>query len=192
MANADARTVRLDNVRLAFPSLFTPKPVSRDKPNELRYQAVLLLPPEANLAVLTAAMAAAMTKKWGKVIQLPSKNNPLHDAGEKSDYAGFLPGWKFISVKSKDRPTVVNRDAVPVTDPALVYPGMWVNAYLDCYAWEHPTGGKGISFGLMAMQLVKDDERLDGRRAATDVFQPLDALPTTGDAGGIDMNAMFG
>jgi hypothetical protein len=180
----DPRSLIID-CRLAFPALFVPKPVSRDKPTELRYQAVLLLPADFDLKPLFAAMAAAMLKKWGKAITLPSKNNPLHDGGEKPEYAGFEPGMKFISVKSKDRPTVVNRAAVPVVDPDTIYPGVYVKAYVEAYGWEHPVGGKGISFALSAVQIVRDGERLDGRRAATDVFSPLAPLDGAADDGAV-------
>lgn len=161
--------------RLSFPSLFTPKPRARGS-EKLTYQATLLLPPGFDKAPFAAAVKAAMMKKWNKIVALGVGKNPLRDAAEK-DYAGYEPGWVYISTNSDRKPSVVDRSNQPVTDPERAYPGMWVRAYLDCFAWDHPTGGKGVSFGLLGIQLLRDGERLDGRRPAADVFEALEPLP---------------
>lgn len=177
--------VRTPEVRLAFPALFEPKPRSKDKPDVKTFQAVLLIPPSVKKELFTNAIKAAMIEKWGKVIPLPASKNPLRDCAEKPGLAGYEAGWTYINTHSKFKPGVVDRLLVPVTDPSKVYPGMWVKAHINAFVWDHPTGGKGVSFGLNAIQLVRDDERLDGRVDATALFEPLDApAPTSGTEGG--------
>jgi hypothetical protein len=173
--------------RLAFPALFVPKPRTREVkmdpkgvpiPPELYYQATLLLPPTVDLRPFHTAMLAACTAKFGREFRLPANKNPIRDCAEK-DLAGYDEGWHFVAASSKTRrPGVVNRLNEPVTDPAMVYSGMWIRAYLNAFAWNHPSGGKGVSFGLTAVQLIRDDERLDGHVDAATLFEPLDDLPT--------------
>lgn len=166
--------VRLNNVRLSFPALFKPRPKSRTTPGVLTFQASFLLPPSFDLEPLKKAAMAAVQAKFAKPTKVKS---PIRDAGEK-DFAGYEEGWHFIAAWSNHRPVVVDRLAAPVTDESLIYPGMWVNAHVNAFAWDHPEGGKGVSWNLNAIQIVRDDERLDGRINAASAFEPLDALPS--------------
>lgn len=166
-----SRSLRLNSVRLAFPAVFKPRPKSKDQPDKLTYQATLLLPPSFDLAPLKAAAQAAVVAKFDKVVRC---KNPIRPAEDKEGMAGFEPGWHFISAWSNQRPAVVDRRAVPITDESVIYPGVWVNCHVSAFAWDHPTGGKGVSFNLDALQFVKDDERLDGRVNVGNVFEALD------------------
>ena len=181
-------------VRLSFPALFEAKPVMKDKPDDLKFMATLLIPDSVNLAPIYECVKAAMIGKWGKVIKLPARNNPIKDCGEK-DLAGYEDGWHYVNAKSKYKPNVVDQNTEDVIDPDRIYPGCWCRFHLIAFAWDHPQGGKGVSFSLSAVQLVKDDERLDGRKAATDVFDPLegaDGGATPDETGDNDAEALFG
>ena len=166
------------DARLSFPSLFQASAVLDSK--VLKFGCTLLLPPDTDLKPFKLAMKAAMEAEWGKVIQLPASKNPLHACETypypNGRYSGYEDGWHFIRVSSKYRPAIVNRGNIPVTDEEQVYPGMWVRGFINAYAWTHPTGGKGVSFGLQALQLVRDGERLDGRVDASSIFTPLEDL----------------
>lgn len=169
--------------RLAFPALFKPKPTTKGG-TDLKYQAALLLPPDYDMTGLVECVKAAMVKKWGKVIKLVGKNNPLRkcdDLDEDDHATGYDAGWRFINTKSGYQPSVLDQKKQEVLDEKKVYPGMWVRAHLSAFAWEHAQGGKGVSFSINAVQLVKDDTRLDGRKNAKDVFGEIE----TGDLGDI-------
>lgn len=169
------------DVRLSFPALFEPKPRARGS-DKLTYQATLLLPPKTDMAPFVAAMKAAMMAKFGKLLPLAGRGNPIHKAEEKQ-YAGYEPGWHYISTNNTRAPAVVDQLKRPVTDPDRMYPGLWVRAFLNAYAWDNPAGGKGVSFSLNAIQVVRDGERLDGRREVNpdEVFTALE-MPQDGAA----------
>lgn len=171
------QVVITNEVRLAFPALFHPKPRARGS-EKMTYQATILLPPQTDLKPYTDAIRAAMLKKFDKEIKIPREKFPIKDAAEKA-YQGFEPGWHFISLNADRRPQVVDRRNNPVTDPDLVYGGMWVKAYINAFAWDSPVGGRGVSFGLNAIQLVRDDERFDGRLRAEQAFEALELEDTT-------------
>lgn len=159
-------------VRLAFPALFEPKPVAKGNPT-LKYQAVLLIPPSVDLKPFYECVKAAMLEEWGKVEKLPARNNPIKSCEEK-ELDGYEPGWHFINVKSNYAPTVVDQRRQDILDPERIFAGCWVRCALNAFAWKHDQGGKGVSFGLNAVQLVREDTRLDGRKSATDLFDEVE------------------
>ncbi len=175
-----ATTLVTPEVRLSFPALFTPRPRVRGG-TELFYQAVLLIPPGTDLKPFGAAVRAAMMEKWNKVIPLAPDKMPVRKAETKGHISGYEPGWFFTNVNSRRKVPVVDRMNVPVTDPNAAYPGMWVRAFLKAFAWDHPAGGRGVSFGLQAVQLVRDGERLDGTVDPQEVFTPLAPLDGEGE-----------
>lgn len=171
--------------RLAFPALFDPKPVSKQKPDELKYQAVLLLPPDTDLAPFYACVKAAMVEKFGKVVKLSPAKNPIRSCEEKEDLEGYDEGWHYINTKGGYKPTVVDQALKAVDDPSRVYPGLWCKFHLVAYGWKHDTGGNGVSFSLEAVQMVKDDDRLDSRKSASDLFEPLVEVSDDDDDSGL-------
>lgn len=176
--------VRTEPVRLAFVSLFDKKPRARGS-DKLSYQATLLIPPTVKLAPFHDAMKAAMLKKFEKVVPLKERGMPIKKC-EDYEYAGYLPGWFAIGTNSDRQPPVVDRNKVPITDKTLVYSGVWAHVIIDAYAWSHETGGKGVSFDLRAVQIVRDDERLDGRGKPVDPDAAFEALEM--EAGGDESN----
>ena len=157
-------------VRVAFPNLF----VARAAPGATRelFGLTMLFPPDYDLAPIKQAIKIAAIAKWGEVPK--GLKIPLRKAEEKSQYAGYEVGWSFANATSQYQPGVVDEATTPVTNPDKVFPGCWVRCYVNVYAWQHPTGGRGVSFGLNAVQYVRADERLDGRVSAVDVFEPID------------------
>lgn len=179
-------------VRLAFPALFEPKPVAKGN-STLKYQAVLLIPPSVQLAPFLEACKAAMLDKFGKIERVKAQNNPIKKCEEK-ELDGYEPGWHYINVKSNYAPTVVDQRRQDILDPERIFAGCWIRAAINAFAWDHPQGGKGVSFGLNAVQLVREDARLDGRKGASDLFDEVEVEddPTaTGKGEGEDGGDLF-
>ena len=77
----------------------------------------------------------------------------------------------MFSVKSATRPGVVDTDLQPIIDPEELYSGAYYRASINPFAWDHPTGGKGVSFGLNYVMKVRDGEPFSGRKAAEEDFK---------------------
>jgi len=181
--------------RLAFPALFEPKPTSKGG-DKVAYQAALLLPPDYDMTPLVECVKAAMVAKWGKLIKLVGKNNPLRkcdDLDEDNRATGYDAGWRYLNAKSNYQPSVLDQKKQEVLDAKKIYPGMWCRFHLNAYAWDN-VGGKGVSFSLNAVQIVRDDERLDGRKTAKDVFGEIepDDLAGAPDGGSDDADDLLG
>jgi len=159
--------------RLSYPALFEPKPVSKTTPNELKYQAAILIPKSVSLKPFVDCIKAAMQGKFGKEIKLPARSNPIKNCNEK-ELAGYEEGWHYINSKSGYPPSVVDQKLQDVIDPTRIYAGCWCRFHLQAFAWDHPVGGKGVSFSLNAVQLVRDDDRLDGRVSSSDAFEAIE------------------
>jgi len=166
---------------LSYPNLFVARP-GQDG-GEPKFSCTLVFDEKAQktkeFAALKAALKPAAEEKWGTKIP-PNLKNPFLE-GVKY---GLPEGTVFIRVSSKSPPGVVDKNVQKIIDPSEIYPGAKVIASLNIYAWEHKTGGKGISFGLGNVQKVGDGPRLDNRRAAEDDFSPVNGGDSA--AGAVD------
>jgi hypothetical protein len=187
MARARSEDMKTPLARLSFPNLF--KPQTKDNGTE-SYNAVLLFPKSTDLSQLKAAAGKCATDEWGDkaakmiadgVLKVPfldgdGPQGMSKKSGER--HAGYA-GHTFIRVASNQQPKVVTAKMLPAT-PDDVYAGCYVYAVVNAYAWEHPTNGRGISFGLSLMQVARDGERLGGGGADPD--KHFQVIPDEGEA----------
>jgi hypothetical protein len=166
---SDKNIIILTNVRLRYEALFDARPTSDDKPDDLYYQATVVLDNDRDASQLDKA--DALTERIALDFfhkKVPLKHRPVRDGNEKSDVDGFGDGVSFIGCKRKSRPGVVDRELNPVSkEDGVFYPGCFVNISMRFFAYSHPTGGKGVSAELVSVQFVKDGERFSGG-ASTD------------------------
>lgn len=179
--------------RLSFPVVFQPR--LNDLNGKMEFSVVALFPKGADLTEMKAAAQAAVTEKWGSD---PAKwpnpmKSPFRDQGEggRADkYSGYEAGATFVTLKSQNRPGVVDVNVKAIIDPSKVYAGAWAIAHVNAYAYDQK-GNRGVSFGLEHLQIVKDDEALDGRTKVEGAFKPI-AGAGTGAAAGAPAGSLFG
>ena len=82
----------------------------------------------------------------------------------------------YLRSSNRTRPPVVNRDMSPIVESdGIIFAGCYVNATVRLFAWDHPTGGKGVSASLRAIQFVKDGESFGaGKVDVEKEFQSID------------------
>jgi len=176
--------VKLYNVRLAFPQLFTPSAFSSE--SEPRYSATFLLEPDhKNVKDITKAMQQVAKEKWGQKAQgvykqLKAQDRlALHDGEVKSHYVGF-EGNLYVSTSANPElgqvPCIVGRDNRPLkAEDGIPYAGCYVNASVEIWAQDNKWG-KRINATLCTVQFVEDGERFGGggSPARPDEFEPLE------------------
>lgn len=173
MVDLNETEIVTEPVRIAFPSLFEPKPTVKGG-TDLKYQAALLLPPDYDMAPLAAVVKAAMIEKWGKVIKLSPRNTPIKKCEDReTELAGYDEGWRYLNAKSGYQPSVLDPKKQEILDEARVFAGCWCRFHLTAFAWEHAQGGRGVSFSLNSVMLIREDSRLGGRKDARDVFADI-------------------
>lgn len=185
MATISNRAVKAQG-RLSYPNLFTARAANENaKP---KYGATLLIPKTDTATVqrvqaaIDAAVQDGVDRRIFKTPIDPSatKYPPLRD-GDKPNDSGeqrgdeFAGHW-FISAKApgdKPRPAVVDANVQPIMSEAEIYPGCYVNMFVEFYSYDQ-SGNKGIAASLRGVQFVRDGERLGGEQLeAEDMFSTV-------------------
>jgi hypothetical protein len=170
--------------RGSFVALVKPVNVKGESdPEKARYQVTIVLPKKDKWWKQVAAeiTKAAEGKFNGSV---PAKlKRPVKD-GDESGYPEF-EGCYTLQASSTQKPDVVNKDMTPI-DPfkahEILYSGAWYRVSIRAYAWEHKTGGKGVSFSLDNVMKIRDDTPLSGKGTAAGDFAEFAEESDEGDA----------
>ncbi len=162
--------------RASFVHLFEPASINGSEP---KYSVSLVIP-KADTETLSKIRAAieeakqnGISSKWGGKLP-PNLKLPLRDGDvDRPDDEAYANSY-FINATSYEKPGVVDRKRIPITDPLMVYSGCYVRASLNFYPFN-TNGSKGVSAGLANVQFWCDGEPLNGRVKAEDEFDALDA-----------------
>lgn len=171
--------VMLTGVRIAFPTLFSPRAVEGG--SDPRYGGSFLFAPDSpNKAALKATIERVAADKWGAKAGAILKGLYaqdrlcLHSGDTKSEYEGF-EGQLYVSASSKVRPLVIHRDRTPLSESdGVIYAGCVVNAKVNVWAQDNQYG-KRINAQLLGVQFVRDDDAFTGagRVAQSDEFEDM-------------------
>lgn len=141
---------------------------------QLRYSIQLLVPKTdtVTLGRMRIAAAEAVKKHWGDTPPVGLRN-PLRDGdAERPDQPEYA-GHYFVNCSSKQRPGVMDRDAVTyITEESQLVSGDYVICSLGTYTYDN-SGNKGVSFGLRNIQFVRKGEPL-ARSRPEDDFEAID------------------
>ena len=169
-----ATKVITDKVRASFVHVFEPQSVNGSEP---KYSCSFIIPKSdtETIAAIKAAIEQAKQEgvaKFGGKIP-PNLKLPLRDGDiDRPDDPNYANSY-FVNANSKEKPGVVNRKRVPITDPLELYSGCYVRVSINFYAYNS-NGSKGVAAGLGNIQKWCDGEPLNGRVRAEDEFDALD------------------
>ena len=176
--------------RLSYPSLFKTSSFRGDDSG--KYEATFIFDADVDLSRLKALELNALKEKFPKMsdedikaqVKSGAMNWPFRKGDEKPN-APELEGKVFFKASSKERPGVVDDRLDPITEPGEIYPGCWVLASVNVYAFDNRA--KGVAIGLRNVQKVRDGEPLGGGRSRPeDDFEPLDTSDISEKSGGGD------
>ena len=98
-----------------------------------------------------------------------------------------VAGMIFVRSWSKNQPGIVDLTGKhPITQEDEIYGGCYCRAQVNAYAYDQ-AGQKGINFGLVHIQKIKDGQPFGNRTKAEDAFAPVEGEVSTADD-----NSMFG
>ena len=175
---------------LSYPHLFKPRPVTEG--GEPRYSCNLIFDQAAQktkeYAALRKACYQASVDFWGEAKVRDPKfaagiRSPFRPCTDRDGTMGYdVPGGVFIGPWSKNQPGVVDPGVIEITMPTDVYAGQLARARVNAFAYE-VSGNRGVSFGLQNVQITRRHmPRLDGRKPATQSFDPIDEEEAKGTA----------
>lgn len=145
--------------------LFTPR---TNDSGQAKYGCTLLFPKTTDISALHDIALSAAKEEWGdKAIQWLKDGlikSPFLDGDGKQGlnkktgerHAGYA-GCTFIRCTSGAdyKPRVCDRLRNPVLDKAECLSGSQVYAVVHAYTWDYAGQGKGITFGISLVQVVK-------------------------------------
>ena len=160
------------------------------------YGCTLIFPKTADLSALEKIAVDAAVGEWGekarKMIADEVIKNPFLDGDGKQgkDQQGEqrpeLKGMKFIRCKSGAdfKPKVFDKKRNPVMDVDDCPSGSQVYGVVNAFTWENAKNGKGISFGISLVQVVKKAEGSEvlGGGGGPDPDKWLEKIEDDGDA----------
>lgn len=176
--------------KILWSSLFTPRK-TRNSTGDPKHEYNHLIPKGADIKVLQEEALRVGKEKFGKAfsdakgkwpsgIKSPFKRTEsndklvagLEDANLKVEDFPF-----FVAARSKDKPGVVGPNGKSEgVDADQVYPGRWARATVQAFAYDS-NGNKGVSFGLINVQLLDNDDELvigGGRVNPESEFEPAE------------------
>lgn len=169
--------------RIAWPNVFEPAK-NKDGSDGL-YSITMLFPKKADIDEMNILAWNKAKARWAERFEglkegvWPKKVTCIRDGEDKAEEGyEYYSGMNWAKATTKFKFPVVDRDGLPVTESAKVYPGVYARAFVDCYTYDND-GNKGVNFGLQALQILKDGERFGGGG-------PVDA--TALDWGSVDID----
>lgn len=177
---------QLTGAILSYPHLFEARSAAKGSPP--KFSAQVIFPKtmdDEDWTTINEMVNEQIMKRFPKGapadLQMPWK-----DAGDKApEYAGHFAVSAGAQIESP--PQVVKEDPTQQASPGEIYAGIGVNVYLAVFAYD-TAGNRGIAVGLNAVQIAdRTLPRIDGRKAASQVFgavsAPASVPGVTGPAG---------
>ena len=177
---ADPNQLVLVDVRLAFPSLFTPKELDGKE----RYESTYLLDKKADKKQLVAIheiIERLIEDEVDGDSPGPARL-PIQDGDEKS-YDGYAGNFALGANRSasQGRPVVLKKDKTPAAESdGIIYGGCYVNAVVRFYAINGKNakkkgpGGKRVCCSVEIVQFNHDGDRFGAPAADIDVLPDID------------------
>lgn len=159
--------IKLQNVRLSFPSLFQQAAFGGESTG--KYEATFILDKKEHAQVISQIEAEiARLQKEEIKAKVSSDKICLKDGDEmgRPEYEGKMT----IKASTKKRPLVIDRDKSPITeDDNVVYAGCYVNAILTLWP-QNNNFGKRVNAQLDGVQFVRDGEPFGDGGISADAF----------------------
>lgn len=168
----DPAIIRLENVRLSFPHLFTAH--AMEEGQEKKYGASFILDNDKHDKLLDHMEQVIERLALDTFKKKVHYKTCLRDGNEKPNMDGYGDGVMFITASRKTRPAVVDRIRDPLTEEdGTIYAGCYVNATIRLWVQDNKWG-KRVNAELRAVQFVKDGESFGaGPVNAEDEFDVL-------------------
>ena len=160
--------------RVSFPAILEPKLNSLSGKTE--YSIQMVFEGDADLTELKKMANAAAITKFGEANIPKGLRSPFRNGDEFNDTADNqreeLAGKIFVNCRSKQRPGLVDASVNAIIDASDFYGGCYARASVRAYAYDFK-GNRGVAFGVLNVQKLRDGEPFSGKMKAEDEFSPI-------------------
>lgn len=162
--------VKLQGVRVAFPSLFTHALFNGSDTGKFELTVLLPKTDVAAKAAIDAAIAEARAEKPNT--KVPSVNICVKDGDDEDQFDAYAGHW-VIKTGTRKNPTVIHRDKSPIREEGVIYGGCYCNVIVDFWVQDNQWG-KRVNCNLWGVQFVRDGEPFGENVDVTDEFDSFD------------------
>ena len=148
--------IKLNNVRLSYPSLFRKTVHPKAGPNaKPKYEATFILDKVEHAKEIELIKSHINSLAAAKQISSNKLSKVCFKDGDELDREEYKNKYTLIS-RSENKFPIVGKDGkTPVgEDDNLFYGGCYVSCYVSLYLWDNAS--TGISSNLLAIQFKKD------------------------------------
>lgn len=127
-----------------------------------------------DLSVLEKIIDQYVEDTWPNKKKRPAKLKLPFKDGDDEKWGGY-EGHVFIRTSSQRAPKIIDARKNEVTGDdieKMFYAGCWVRAIVNPFDYSN-AGNVGVSFGLQAVQFIRDDEPFSGGINAQEAFDDL-------------------
>lgn len=160
--------------RVSFPAIFEAQTNRLSGKEEFSVQ--MIFDKDADFTAMKKLAKKAAQEKWGDKIPT-NLRSPFRDGDEYNDTAENqrqeLEGKVFVNSRSKQRPGLVDGQLQAIIDQSDFYGGCYARATVSVYAYDQK-GNRGVSFGLLNVQKLRDGEPFSGKMKAEDDFKAIE------------------
>lgn len=154
--------IKLNDVRLSFPSIFSPK-VWVGSSTEPKYEATFILDEKLHkneIDLINAKIDELLIPHKTTRAKIKSDHLCLKE-GNLSDREEYQNSYT-IKAKSRKRIPIIDKDAItPITEnDNIIFAGCYVSAYIDLWIYSKPALGIGVN--LKSLQFRKKGPSFEG------------------------------
>lgn len=158
MSTEALNRIKLNDVRLSYPSLFRKTVHPKAGPNgKLRYEATFILDKKEHakeIEIIKSHINDLTTENKIPLNKIEKKFLCFKD-GDDQDREEYKNKYTLIARSENKFPIVGKNGKTPIDEnDNLFYAGCYVSAYVSLYLWENASFG--ISANLLAIQFKKD------------------------------------
>ena len=165
-------TVKIENARLSFPSLFTPS--AFEGSDNLKYSGTFILDKDTDadqIKNLRKIVSELAKEKWGE--KQPKKLFLSLQDGDETDRAEYENKY-IVKANNRKRVPIIDKDlSALVEEDGRPQGGDYVNAKVRFYAWSSGAAFSGVLCSLEAVQFVREGERFGGGGNALEGFDDI-------------------
>jgi hypothetical protein len=168
--------IKLNDVRLSYPSLFRKTVNPKAGPNgKLRYEATFILDKKEHakeIELIKSHINELTTENKVPLNKIDKKYICLRD-GDESEKEEYKNKYTLLA-RSENKFPIVNKDGkTPVEDEDLFYGGCYVSCYISLYFYDKLS--TGISANLLAVQFRKDGDSFNSSMQSIEgAFEPVE------------------
>ena len=176
-------TLCLPAGRLSYPHLLKAKAMPGEPAETAKFSTSLMLPDGCNLDLAVKMVTDVIVAKWGP--NATKVRKPFLRHAEKNEDKELTDAFPvLLRLSSQTQPGVMFANNEHCTTPQEIYGGRWAAITVNAFAWEHPTGGRGVSLGLNNVLLLDHDDPIQAvRPKPEDEFADLFAQAAGASAG---------